>query len=101
MGAFATLFQRSRDQSPISPNSALPEPCSDEKIRFLQLHACTHDAVETWQLVLGEMYCRAKTAAGHTATIHIEALAELLRDGLMEMVGDYGADLTAAGRESL
>lgn len=70
---------------------------SGEQKRFLYLHSRTHDYVNRWQLLLGDMYCRATTCCGHTATIHVEQLAELIRDGLMDMVGEHGARITAAG----
>lgn len=52
-----------------------------EQQRFLWLHA--KDAVVKWAWQFGELYLRAYTERGHTATISAGGLRDLIAAGLM------------------
>jgi hypothetical protein len=83
------------DSPPLVPAFA-PSPA---QIRFMRLHAWHH--VEKWQWHWLQTMLRATTDRGVTATLWVDSVEELIREGLMEAGMGYAMSVTDAGRELL
>lgn len=82
----------------LSPPLAPFQP-SRAQIRFMRLH--TFHCVEKWQWHWLQTMLRATTDRGVTATLWVDSLEELVREGLMEAGMGYAMSVTDAGLELL
>lgn len=78
---------------------AAPFQPTRAQIRFMRLHAW--HLVEKWQWHWLQTMLRATTDRGVTATLWVDSVEELVREGLMEASMGYAMSVTDAGRELL
>ena len=78
---------------------AAPFQPTRAQLRFLRLH--TFHCVEQWRWHWYETMLRATTDRGVTATLWVDSVEELVREGLMEAGMGYAMSVTDAGRELL
>lgn len=81
-----------------SPPLAPFQP-SPAQIRFMRLHAW--HLVEKWQWHWLQTMLRATTDRGVTATLWVDSVEEMIREGLMEAGMGFCMSVTDAGREML
>ena len=78
---------------------AAPFQPSHAQIRFMRLHAW--HLVEQWRWHWYETMLRATTDRGVTATLWVDSVEELIREGLMEAGIGFCMSVTSKGRELL
>lgn len=75
------------------------ETFTSAQLWFLAFHTRRTDPPMQWTLHWSGTLLRATTELGQTASIPATEFGALVDAGLMRRVGEYGADITPAGRE--
>lgn len=82
-----------------APAYAATPNLTTAQIWFLAFHTRRTDPPMKWSLHWRDTLLQATTAMGQSATIKVVEFEALVAARLMRHVGEFGADVTVAGRD--